>query len=460
LSKGSERKRSGSRRKPAQIGRLKAHPPAKDPELGPTLAWAKWVEALGSDSPDELPATAEAAEERLRAATLAAERARQMREMAHVAEETGTPTASSPAGPAGRRARARDSDSESARPPDTQPHGTVAPPRHDPGRTVASEAPLGLTASGDATLARALAPPPAPRTPEPRERAPGPEPAPTRTSAPAAPASVREPLRDDPLPHRYDDDRITLICRDPQWLHAYWEITPANLARARSALESHAALVLRVSHFPALTGGEGGSFDVELEPEARNWYVHGGRPGHDFEVEIGLRDAGGRFVRLARSNRVRAPLDRMSDVRDEEWRNLAADDERMYRLSGGFQGPLGAASGELAERFARRDMPSSAHVSSFSLPGAQNRRGFWFVLETEIVVYGATEPGASVTCQGRPVALREDGTFTLRFALPDGTQHIDCAALSADQIETITITPAIGKQTARAEQRRDDPNRR
>ena len=59
----------------------------------------------------------------------------------------------------------------------------------------------------------------------------------------------------------------------------------------------------------------------------------------------------------------------------------------------------------------------------------------------ENIVYGATEPDATVTCQGRPVQLRPDGTFTLRFALPDGQQVIPCAARSADGIDTITITP-------------------
>ncbi len=430
LSKGSQRKRSGSRRKPA-ASRPKAGPPGTDPEAGPGLPWAKWVEALGNDSPEEhSPATAREAEERLRAATLAAERARQMREMARATAEA----ASAAAGAPGRSAPKR--------PPTRDPRRTMAPPRHDPEGAVA-RAPLGFTASPGATLARALAPPPPP---------------------PSAPASGADRarddrLRDDPLPHRYHDDRLTLLCRDPHWLHAYWDITPANLARARALLAAPAALVLRVHHFPALTGGQEGSFDIEVDSEERNWYVHGAHPGHDFEMEIGLKSAGGRFVELARSNRVRAPLDQMSDVLDEEWRNLAADDERMYRLSGGYQGRVGTASGVTPELVARREMLSSGAVSSLSLPITPTRRGFWFVVDTEIVVYGATEPGASVTCQGRPVPLREDGTFTLRFALPDGTQHIDCAALSADRIETITITPAIDKRTAREERRGDDPNR-
>jgi hypothetical protein len=49
-----------------------------------------------------------------------------------------------------------------------------------------------------------------------------------------------------------------------------------------------------------------------------------------------------------------------------------------------------------------------------------------------MMAYGATEPDARLTVQGEPVALRPDGTFSLHFALPDGTQVIPVRAESAD----------------------------
>jgi hypothetical protein len=268
-------------------------------------------------------------------------------------------------------------------------------------------------------------------------------------------------LRDEPLPDRYEDDRITLICRDPNWLHAYWDLNPASVSRARGLLDDAADhFVLRLHHFPALAGQASGQTDIEVNAAARNWYLHGGRPGHAFEIEIGLRAADGRFVPLARSNRVTAPLDRMSEVVDEKWRLLAEDAERMYTLSGGYSSRA-SASGELPELMTRRmdELMGSGVGASFGLwsasapqpPGA-GHPGFWFVLGTELIVYGATDPGATVTCQGRPVPLRPDGTFTLRFALPDGAQEIACRATSADRLEAISITPALTKTTTREEQ--------
>jgi hypothetical protein len=77
----------------------------------------------------------------------------------------------------------------------------------------------------------------------------------------------------------------------------------------------------------------------------------------------------------------------------------------------------------------------------------EKERGFWFVLDAELIVYGATAPDAAVTVQGRPVKLRPDGSFTLRFALPDGTQRIEATARSADGVEERTITPTVTRTT-------------
>ena len=74
---------------------------------------------------------------------------------------------------------------------------------------------------------------------------------------------------------------------------------------------------------------------------------------------------------------------------------------------------------------------------------------FWLVVDTELIVYGATEPDAQVTIQGKPITLRRDGTFTLRFALPDGKQTIDVLAVSAKTKERRMVTPIVSRKTTR-----------
>jgi hypothetical protein len=79
----------------------------------------------------------------------------------------------------------------------------------------------------------------------------------------------------------------------------------------------------------------------------------------------------------------------------------------------------------------------SGAVSSFSsmssaFGGMERRKGFWFMVNAELIVYGATEPDATVKIGDRTIKLRPDGTFSYRFALPDGRYDLPAVATSAD----------------------------
>jgi hypothetical protein len=73
-------------------------------------------------------------------------------------------------------------------------------------------------------------------------------------------------------------------------------------------------------------------------------------------------------------------------------------------------------------------------VSSISSPfgGAGRAPGFWFNVNAELVVYGATEPDATVRIGERTIQLRRDGSFSYRFALPDGNYGLPITATAAD----------------------------
>jgi len=77
----------------------------------------------------------------------------------------------------------------------------------------------------------------------------------------------------------------------------------------------------------------------------------------------------------------------------------------------------------------RQQLPiSSAALGEAPPPESRN---FWFNVNAELVIYGATESDAQVTIGGRPVRLRPDGTFSFRFALPDGSYQLPVAAVSS-----------------------------
>jgi hypothetical protein len=93
-------------------------------------------------------------------------------------------------------------------------------------------------------------------------------------------------------------------------------------------------------------------------------------------------------------------------------------------------------SSQAAARFSIPTSPGAA-VSSVSSPfgGVEQRKGFWFNVNAELIIYGATEPDAQVTIGGRVIKLRADGSFSFRFALPDGEYELPAVAVSADQTD-------------------------
>jgi hypothetical protein len=98
---------------------------------------------------------------------------------------------------------------------------------------------------------------------------------------------------------------------------------------------------------------------------------------------------------------------------------------------------------ELIRRRLAHDVssPSSAFaISSFGLSSptspfggeSQAVKSFWFNVNAELIIYGATEPSAKVTLGGHEIKLRSDGTFSYRFALPDGNYDLPAVAVSAE----------------------------
>lgn len=114
-------------------------------------------------------------------------------------------------------------------------------------------------------------------------------------------------------------------------------------------------------------------------------------------------------------------------------------DQTAAQLAAG-QGALGLGS------------PSSPFGALGSLPGpfagGERARGFWFNLNAELIIYGATEPDATVTIGGRRIRLRPDGTFSYRFALPDGKFDLPAIATSAAGDDTRAANLRFRRQTA------------
>jgi hypothetical protein len=262
------------------------------------------------------------------------------------------------------------------------------------------------------------------------------------------------------LPSGYGRDRIVVMVRDPYWLHAYWELTRHAVQRAEAALgqEWHTARpilrLLDVSSHETTSTAEAIVRDIDIHGGCNNWYIDVGNPPRSFRVDFGYLAKSGRFYVLARSNVVATPRAGVSDVIDENWADFDAKKaDRIYAMSGGFD-PT-ASSLELKQLFEERlrwpmGSPAVTSFGSGAWPPGRMRK-FWFHLDAELIVYGATEPTARVTLQGEPIKLRPDGTFTMRYSLPDSRQIIPAVAASADGVEERTIVLAVERNTKQLE---------
>ena len=257
-------------------------------------------------------------------------------------------------------------------------------------------------------------------------------------------------------PDGYKKDRLIVMVRDPFWLHAYWELSRHGVVRAEAALgqDWHTARpvlrLLDVSSGATTSTAERVIRHIDVHGGVNNWYVDVQDPPRSYRLDIGYLTANGRFFMLARSNVVTTPKAAATDAIDENWSDVAENFDRIYAMSGGYASD--GSSHELQELFEerlRRPMgkPMLTRMGAGAVAGGQRKREFVFELDAELIVYGRSESTAHVMLQGEPVTLRPDGTFTVRYSLPNCRQVIPAVASSADGVEQRTIVLAVERNT-------------
>jgi hypothetical protein len=81
-----------------------------------------------------------------------------------------------------------------------------------------------------------------------------------------------------------------------------------------------------------------------------------------------------------------------------------------------------------------------------SMPPLRARK-FWLVADAELIVYGATEPDATVYIGGRPVPLNPDGTFRFQMSFQDGLIDFPILAIASDGEQTRSIHMKFNRET-------------
>jgi hypothetical protein len=271
----------------------------------------------------------------------------------------------------------------------------------------------------------------------------------------------------DGLPSSYGDNAAVLLPRDPIWIYVYWEISKSKKSELSAKFGNNfnpASLALRIYDITDVSFDGYNAvrhFDVSVNANALSWYVNVGEFNRSWCVDVGYFLNDGSFITAARSNFVSMPRHGVSDVTDEQWALLQLEFERLLKISGGDG--VGQSSYDLVKLMRERweeltKLPTSGVLggaSSSSLIKKEGRppvnqekgKNFWLKADTEIIVYGATEPDATLTVQGKQVALAPDGSFTLRFYLPDGQQNYPIEAVSSCKAMSKRIIFNVGKET-------------
>ena len=119
--------------------------------------------------------------------------------------------------------------------------------------------------------------------------------------------------------------------------------------------------------------------------------------------------------------------------------SLEIEEVLRRRILRGAEEEQAPSSIEMAEEWEAEEIVAQAlglaQPAPSSLELAQRpvaRKAFWFKVNAELIIYGSTEPDARVSIGGRPIRLWQDGSFSYRFALPDGAYELPVIAISRD----------------------------
>ncbi|HEY9807034.1 MAG TPA: DUF4912 domain-containing protein [Candidatus Obscuribacterales bacterium] len=322
-------------------------------------------------------------------------------------------------------------------------------------------------------------------------------------------AAVDEGLPD--LPEGYGESRVVLMPRDPQWAYTYWDVPNEHKEELRRQGGQQLALRLYDVTDISLEYQSPHSIQEYPSDElAREWYLPIPVSDRDYVVDIGYRCADGRWLVLARSAPVRVPpvypsdwiedqfitLGWEEDLRGKTFLELIPPAKRAAAATGyGASAPIDAAGNPIYDTIFGMAQSTEAQRVAGSLYGSMQQvpvheqaissyvfpsgvgmwalptasginmsgvgmsgigfasappirpRQFWLVADAELIVYGATEPDATVTIGGRPIKLNPDGTFRFQMSFQDGLIDYPIMAVAADGEQTRSIHMKFTRET-------------
>ena len=300
------------------------------------------------------------------------------------------------------------------------------------------------------------------------------------------------------LPDGYGESRIVLLPRDPQWAYAYWDVPHDRKEELRG--QGGQQLALRIYDVTDIDLNSQAPHSVQeylCDEMAREWYLPIPVSDRDYVADIGYRCADGRWLVLARSASITVPpvypsdwiedvfitVNWEQDLKGKTLYNLvppakkqamggeATVGDRLYdtvfgmtqatesmRIAGSLFGSMQQVPEQAVSSYVFPSgvgmwaVPTASGQNmsgvgfSGSLPTARPRK-FWLVADAELIVYGATEPDATVTIGDREIKLNPDGTFRFQMSFQDGVIDYPIKAVAVDGEQTRSIHMNFERQT-------------
>ena len=263
---------------------------------------------------------------------------------------------------------------------------------------------------------------------------------------------------------------VVFLPRDPDWAYVFWQISDADREKAQSLGANR--LCLRLFDASGSNGShlnQGTLREIAVDSYSTEWYLPIPLADRDYKVELGYK-YGFNWMSLAFSSISHVPgshpseqildkfvpfnLDSTSESIPDISKPIVSDEngihERLYQAATNLSLRRKVGSEEFMQNVNSTNLndnitDSGAGKWSSGLnesgSGISKNKSFWLVADSELIVYGATEPSAKLTIGGEDVPLAADGTFRIQVPFRDGTQKYDIKAfdMSGEQHKSISM---------------------
>ncbi len=283
--------------------------------------------------------------------------------------------------------------------------------------------------------------------------------------------------------------QLHFTAQGPQWGFASWQLSEAD----RRGLEQSgaSALSLRIADVTGLSSDAAttphAQQEVSVDRSARQWGMALPLADRDYRVDLGYHSPGG-WQLLARSAVV--PIPGLGDglsvpppfaafeqpgsapapapapwepqaspagqnaveapgavLHEQLYQTATMGLRRISRGSETFHEPdlLDDAAGARASHGGLNDSGPGLWASGRNVSGIggvrPRQRSFWLVADAELIVYGATDPSATLKIGEEVVPLSADGTFRVQVPFRDGQQlyPIEATAIDGEQERHIVM---------------------